>query len=199
METCVAPDCARPVSSSSVPLCTRHLKAPAVQRGGWLSAAKRRARFAPAIDVAASEIYDASNVAPKLWVGAKPPLDRSYPGVDMIVLCAAEYQPRSFPHFQKTIVHCPLIDDALDPTQRTWAIGAGHKVAVALRAQQRVLVTCMQGRNRSALVAALALGQITRASSQQIVELIREKRMQTCLTNPHFVEYLERFVRGRSR
>lgn len=194
---CIVPDCGKDALARAT-VCDRHVTAPAWQRAAWMSAHKRKAGRAPAAIAGVElEIYDASNIAPRLWIGAKPPLDRSYPGIDMIVLCAAEYQPRKFPHYDKSLIHCPIPDDALDTMEQGRALTAAKHVASALKSGKRVLSTCQQGRNRSALVAALALGMISRATPDQVIQLIREKRMATCLTNPHFCEYLVKYARNR--
>lgn len=194
-----APECGK-TTLPSTRFCAEHAVAPKWQRAAWASAYARKEKLAtPVIDTDAHEVYDASNIAPRLWVGAKPPLDRSYPGIDMIVLCAAEYQPRAFPYFQSQILHCPLPDDALSHAERTRALTAANAVAKYLRDGKRVLVTCQQGRNRSAFVAALALGILTRATPDQIIQRIREKRLPTCLTNPHFCEYLRTYGKNQPR
>lgn len=198
---CIAPECREPANSGKV-FCPACATAPAGKRGGWLSAFKRRAALgavvAPAaISSAPPEIYDASNVAPKLWIGAKPPADRTYPGVDVIVLCAAEYQPEQLPHFKGRIVRCPIPDDALSSAETHRVLMAAREVERALRAGQRVLVTCQMGINRSALVAAIALSRLSvrrapsgkivaRASADEVIALLRRKRDARCLYNPHF-------------
>jgi len=186
--------------------CREHAAAPSGKRGGWLSSFKRRAAMggvpnsssAPKIIAASSlEVYDASNVAPKLWVGAKPPTDRSYPGVDVIVLCAAEYQPQAFEHFSGRILRPAIPDDALDNGELRRVITAATDVAGALKSGKRVLVTCQMGINRSALVAALALGRVIRATPDELVALLRAKRHPQCLYNAHFREYLRKFLPAR--
>jgi len=169
------------------PFCDEHAKAPATKRGGWLSAARRRAQVVR---------LDASNIAAKLWVGAKPSQWIDLPKVDMLVLCAAEYQP-SLMAFHGDVIRCPLRDAELDSTELRRAIMAGQAVGKALARKRRVLVTCQLGRNRSALVAGLALGQISRMSGDQIVELIRARRVTgtgPVLSNASFVEILRHTI-----
>lgn len=194
-----APECGRPTAPPAS-FCAEHDKAPKWQKAAWASAYKRKLGRAPSVvETTATEIYDASNIAPRLWIGARPPLDRTYPGVDMIVLCAAEYQPRTMPHFTETLIHCPIPDDALSSTEKSRAIAAARHVAKALKEGKRALVTCQQGKNRSAFVAALALSQITKLTAEQLVELVRAKRHPDALYNPHFREYLATFNRNTKR
>jgi len=164
------------------------MKAPAAQRGGWLSAAGRLRRLAASRDTP----LDASNIVKRLWIGGQPPFDRHLP-FDLLVLCAREIQPASIA-FQGSAIRVPLPDSALDPDELRTALGGARATALALASGKRVLVTCAQGRNRSALVAGLAMGIVFRVSAEQIVSTIRAKRRSDCLTNPHFVGYLEQFV-----
>lgn len=214
MASCIAPGCDDPAITARR-FCTTHIVAPVDLRrrwsgmvtggaGGRSSRDKRRAELARPVIVSPSsspaEIYDASNVAPRLWVGAKPPADRTYPGIDAIVLCAAEYQPPKLPFFDKLLYRCPLPDDALSNAELSRALMASQFVAKQLRDGKRVLVTCQQGINRSAFVAALALGYVTtRATADELVTLMRERRNPKCLYNRHFREYLAKFVAAAGR
>lgn len=148
-----------------------------------------------------TDVYDASNVYPKLWVGAAPPADRSYPGVQMIVLCAREYQPASFAHFSGQIVRVAIPDDALDTDELRRALSGGMTVGNALKDGKRVLVTCRAGINRSAMVAGLGLLHVTKnapggraMTPDDVIALMRSKRHADCLFNSHFRDYLRRFA-----
>lgn len=172
MTRCVAPSCAKPAQDGQ--LCALHAKAPAGQRGGWLSAAKRKP-------------YDATVVSPRLWIGAKPPFDKDLPGVDILVLCAAEVQPDQLA-FHGAVLRCPIPDAELDAAQVRLVLQTAVAVAKAIVSGQRVLVTCRMGLNRSALIVALALHQLTTMSGEQIVEHIRRQRSLSALSNKHFVQ-----------
>jgi protein-tyrosine phosphatase len=50
------------------------------------------------------------------------------------------------------------------------------------------LVTCRLGLNRSALIIALALHQLTTMDGKEIVEHIRRQRSLSALSNKHFVQ-----------
>jgi protein-tyrosine phosphatase len=62
---------------------------------------------------------------------------------------------------------------------------------------KRVLVTCAAGRNRAALIAGLSLGLATKMTPVAIVATIRQRRSADCLTNPCFVEVLDRYLDRR--
>jgi protein-tyrosine phosphatase len=169
--------------------CRKHERAPAAQRGGWISAEKRRRHLAASQEHA----MDASRVANRLWVGAAPPLDRDLPSFDVVVLCAAEIQPERMA-FHGTVIRAPIPDATLDNAELTRALLASKAVGDALLAGRRVLVTCAQGLNRSALVASLALGRITRMSAQDLILTMRLRRHPQALFNQHFQEILRRIV-----
>jgi protein-tyrosine phosphatase len=136
---------------------------------------------------------DASNVATRLWVGAAPPFDRDLPTFDTMVLCAAELQPERVA-FHGLLIRCPIPDDALNQVELTRVLLASMAVANSIARGDRVLVTCAQGLNRSALVAALALHRLTRMSSRELIVHMRLRRHPNALFNPHFQEILHRLV-----
>lgn len=171
MTPCLASGCQRPATEAG--FCGTHAKAPAGQRGGWLSAARRKP-------------YDATPVSPRLWIGSTPPLDRDLPTVDILVLCAAEVQPDHLA-FHGQIIRCPISDAPLDPSELELVLKTSVAVARSIVEGRRVLVTCSKGRNRSALVVALALHQLTTMSGEQIVAHIRKTRGTTALRNRWFV------------
>lgn len=128
-------------------------------------------------------------------------------GFTMVVLCAEEYQPphlllpwmgvplRSdvppFPGVET--VYAPNDDNGRPPTrdQLRIAINAADRVAAALRAGGKVLVTCVQGRNRSGLVSAIALHKFLGISGLQAIAVVKRAR-PTALTNEGFCEVLHR-------
>lgn len=115
----------------------------------------------------------------------------------MLVLCAQELQPKVLA-FQKYILRCPIPDGALTRAETTLALGTGRAVANALLRGKTVLVTCAMGINRSALVAALALGLITTLSADQLVAVLRARRNPLCLSNAGFRDVLQRYI-GQGR
>ena len=137
----------------------------------------------------------ASRIVDGLWVGAAPPPGDYSDRFDVIVFTADEYQPPAgmFPGVR--VRHFPF-DDSTQPTDRdlatAWA--AAEAVARCLSRDQRVLVTCRMGRNRSALVAAFALYLITEAPGADILRLVRSRRTDAvgvqALSNRAFQAYL---------
>lgn len=118
-------------------------------------------------------------------------------GWDALVLCAEEYQPaaRSFPGTR--VVHAPFRDaEDVTPDELKTAVGAAADAAGELVRGGRVLVTCWAGRNRSGLVTALALSFASGMDPARCGELVREKRGPIALTNPSFVDALNRARRA---
>jgi hypothetical protein len=131
-------------------------------------------------------------------------------GFRTLVLCAEEHQPpgQAFPGVD--VIHVPF-DDALapltaaqlEPIQRAAALVAA-RAREALRApghHGKVLVTCFAGRNRSGLVTALAIEELTRgsgATAESIIERIRQRRGRAALGNPYFESLLRRRMRYRA-
>lgn len=144
-----------------------------------------------------AEPVEATEIIPGLWMGSVPAWGRgvAQAGFDVLVLCAQEYQPRS-PRFPgiRHLLHVPL-DDA-DPTAHEidLAMNAAVRLAELHREGHQILVTCMEGRNRSGLVAALTLHLCTKAEPRMCVWLIQEKRVgpsgMPALTNQAFVRVL---------
>ncbi len=200
-ETCIAPSGAGDRAmcpDARLPgslFCRRHELAPAAQRGGWLSAERRRRKMAGS----STSTLDASQVFNRLWVGARPPFDRDLPDFDVLVLCAQELQPERVA-FHGMTVRCPIPDGRLEPRQIARVLMTSRTVTEALTAGQRVLVTCSAGINRSPLVASLALARMTRMSADELVLLMRRTRNQQALCNPHFREIVANLVgSGRTR
>lgn len=112
--------------------------------------------------------------------GSAPPVNVALP-FDVVVLAAMEYQP-ALPGFK--VLHVPL-DDGPPPTRADRAIirGAARRVADHVRAGDRVLVTCWQGRNRSGVISGLAMRELG-VDGRSAAARIRQAR--NGLTNPHF-------------
>ena len=119
--------------------------------------------------------------------GARPPVGVRLP-FDVIVLAAWEYQPE-MPGYD--VIHVPLDDEFELPVtkeDRTRIQATARAVARHVRAGRRVLVTCHQGRNRSGVIAGLALVELGMPRNQA-VRLIRTLR--NGLTNPHFYDMVK--------
>lgn len=135
----------------------------------------------------------ATRIAPKLYQGSKPPIGERLReiGVDVLILCAMEYQPPESDFPGVRVEHAPLDDGELDERQWKIAQKAATKAALAVRSGKRTLVTCAMGANRSGLVTALTLRQLTGRSGSRIIRHIRDRRPGS-LCNPWFVKALER-------
>lgn len=133
---------------------------------------------------------DCSEIVPGVWQGAKPPKGRavSAAGFDVLVLCAAEYQPspESFPGV-KTLVSVPLWDDfEAGPDTLRAAQRAGKLLAERWLHGQNLLITCAMGLNRSGLVTGMTLRRaFPDVEPRKIANRIIMKRMGA-LSNPRF-------------
>jgi protein-tyrosine phosphatase len=122
----------------------------------------------------------------QLAQGSAPPRAVRLP-FDAVVLAAKEYQPNLPGH---DVLHVPL-NDGPPPTRAERALirRSANEVARRVRAGQRVLVTCWQGRNRSGVIAGLALVELGLPGAQA-AQRIRQAR--NGLTNPYFLEMVVR-------
>ncbi len=151
----------------------------------------------PAAQTCARAIgVDASPITQRLWVGSAPIPGADYGACfDMIYLVSAEYQlpPGAFPDV--SVRRMPF-DDSMQPTREDLATAwlAAESVARNIRRGRRVLVTCSLGRNRSALVAALALHLLTGQSGAFAMATVQARRVDRlgvhALANPAFRQYL---------
>lgn len=194
---CIAPrapgdgsKCPHPREPGSL-FCRGHEQAPAVQRGGWLSAERRRRQR---LGGAEGPALDVSNIVPRLWISALPPLDRDLPGFDVMVLCMANTGDRS--PFRGQVIYCPT-PAVLGPYDIRSALLTARHVAAGLRTGHTVLVACATGHQGAPLVAGLGLGFCSRMTAAQIADLIRRRRSPECLTNPQHQQVLEFYLRRR--
>lgn len=141
-----------------------------------------------------TERYQAHKLADRLYQGGYPPPGPALrkAGIDVLVLCAMEHQDaRLYPDL--TIIKAGGDDDVrlhrVLPYIPLWQ-NAARQVVQHLRDGKTVLVTCMQGWNRSGMVSAHVLRELTGAPGDQIVQHIQRRR-PNALCNPTFVEYLE--------
>lgn len=119
----------------------------------------------------------------RLAQGSAPPPNVELP-FDVIVLAAREYQP-DLPGYE--VLRVPLDDSGPPPTPiERWLIHEGAcKIARRLRAGKRVLVTCMQGRNRSGVLTGKALVELGLPGDRAARRI---RRVRNGLTNPYFLE-----------
>jgi len=143
-------------------------------------------------------VLDASSITEELSVGAAPPPGYYGSRFDVVVLVSEEYQPpdSAFPGVR---VHRVPFDASIRPTSADFrmAIEAAKSVASDIVRGRRVLVTCSMGRNRSALVAALAIHRATGVSGRRAADYVRRRRVDSlgvrALSNPAFVKFLSAF------
>jgi protein-tyrosine phosphatase len=147
------------------------------------------------------ETFDAHPIYPGLWQGSAPkPKDELHKlGYQLLVLCAAEYQPPAtlFPGLE--VVHAPNDDDphrAPTRDELRIAMNAAQQVVQALQEEKKVLVTCWAGRNRSGLVSAIALHKLLGISGNRATTIVQMCRPKA-LTNPQFQACLARIPAKR--
>jgi protein-tyrosine phosphatase len=119
---------------------------------------------------------------PWLAQGSAPPAGIRVP-FDVIVLAAREYQELDLPGY--TVIRVPIDDSGPPPStlDRHRIRRTAHQIADRVRLRERVLVTCMAGRNRSGVLAGLALRElgISGAEAARRIQVARNG-----LTNRHF-------------
>lgn len=132
-------------------------------------------------------------IIPNLFQGAAPPYGDALAklGFDTVMLCAKENQREDL-YLDVEVVLAPSDDDArINRMMRdlpTWQ-QAAQVVVERVNAGKKVLVTCMAGLNRSGMVTALALLQLTDWSGADIVEHIQASR-DMALCNDTFATYI---------
>lgn len=141
-----------------------------------------------------------SQITAHLWQGSQPIEGDAVAkaGYKVLVLCADEYQP-PVDRFVglEDVIYAPNDDGwrPFSPLQKVTAQIAAARVADYVRKGKNVLVTCMQGRNRSGLVSALALHNLYGWGGTRCVDYVQSRRMNA-LTNDEFVNYL-RTIRAK--
>jgi protein-tyrosine phosphatase len=135
---------------------------------------------------------EASKLTDLLYQGSLPASAQAVKraGFDALVLCAREGQPPDHALQGIPVLRCPL-DDNGRLSERHWRRAHRCALTVARLVQQRrrVLVTCMQGRNRSGLVSGIALHLLTGHPGCDCARYIQVRR-PTALTNEAFVAAL---------
>lgn len=109
------------------------------------------------------------------------------------MLTASEYQPPATWLPGSEVLHVPLHDrdEPIPSSELRAAEAAARMVASWLQAGDSVLVTCWSGRNRSALVAGLALRELG-VPGPEVVRMLRRARGQDVLNNQWFAAALLR-------
>lgn len=127
---------------------------------------------------------DYTYLMPGPWLaqGSAPPSGTKVP-FDVIVLAAMEYQQVELPGY---VVIRVLLDDSGPPPSdldRRLIRRTAREIADRIRHRERVLVTCLAGRNRSGVLAGLALRELG-LSGVEAARRIQQGR--NGLTNRHF-------------
>lgn len=141
--------------------------------------------------------YQAHKISDNLYQGGVPPSGPALrkAGIDVLVLCAKEWQdPSKKAHPGVTVIRCGG-DDSLDPDVLADCLPAwqhaARQVVAHVRDGKNVLVTCMAGQNRSGIVVAMALAELTALSGEEIVSHIQRARPMA-LNNETFVDHVIR-------
>jgi protein-tyrosine phosphatase len=139
-------------------------------------------------------VLDINKIVENLWQGAIPPRGDTLvkKGFQVLVLCASENQNAdAYPGLQ--VICAPGDDDErvhrMERDLKVW-IPAAQQVADAVRQGKKVLVTCMAGLNRSGMVIALALRELTGWSGPAIVKHMKAQRPYA-LCNSTFEKYIK--------
>lgn len=142
-----------------------------------------------------SSEFEASEIRNDLWQGSAPPFGDHVraAGFHTLVLCAQEFQPEGWKYTGVEVIHAPNDDADRRPDEQELrtAVEAASAVAKRLRSGRKVLVTCMQGRNRSGLVSAIALHKLLGVSGHVAARIVRANR-RNALTNVNFVNLLRK-------
>lgn len=139
---------------------------------------------------------EATRLMPRFYLGSAP---TENPGYTYIVLCAQEYQPDTLPGEGCQILRMPLSDDVrpFSRLRREQLDGAAALIGRKWKQGHRVLVSCVMGRNRSALVSALAISEITGEHPGDVAIFIQNRRRDLldvpALQNPVFWNYLQNY------
>lgn len=113
-----------------------------------------------------------------------------------LVLCAEEMQPMASDIYKMgakypRIIYAPN-DDSENPltmVQADLAVRAANEVGKDFVKGRKILVSCMQGRNRSGLVTAIALTKIYGMSGEKALSIVQGK-VPRALTNASFRRFL---------
>lgn len=114
-----------------------------------------------------------TKLADRLYIGSAP---MGRVPFDVVVLCAAEYQPKSLPG--SIILRIPLRDETKPLPDRKLAEiqQTANEVAYFWKKGNSVLVSCVMGRNRSALISALSLSVIFGGPLSRWAHYVRKTR-----------------------
>jgi protein-tyrosine phosphatase len=139
------------------------------------------------------DAYTAHKIVDHLFQGGRPPpgdhLKKA--GVDVLVLCAKEWQDTTL--YPGVIVIPAPGDDDVRPHRMMRFIdvwrAAAELVVDHVNAGHNVLVTCMAGQNRSGIVVAMSLCELTGKCGSDCVDHVSRCRPHA-LNNRTFAQYV---------
>lgn len=136
---------------------------------------------------------DADKISPGLYQGSIPPQGRALfeARFSYLVLAADEFQPKAerFPGVR--VLHAPTFDGSLDSDRIRTFFEAADRVTEIVRGGGRVLVTCIEGRNRSGMIVALALRNLYGMNGASAMMHVKQNRKHAdALTNQYFQAFL---------
>jgi len=137
---------------------------------------------------------DADRIVPGLYQGSIPPQGEALrlARFTVLVLAAVQFQPKAerFPGVR--VIHVPLEDShVLTKEDIHSAATVANLVATAVKGGARVLVTCLEGRNRSGLITALALRDLYGMSGAEALLFVKKNRKNAdALTNTTYQQFL---------
>jgi hypothetical protein len=144
----------------------------------------------------ATLLHRARTGSGSLWQGGMDDVIQSGDEYDVIVLCAEEFQPKRSvflrPQDKASVIYAPNDDSGtpISKAQADIACRAARQVAHEYRSGKKILVSCMQGRNRSGLVSALTLHLLYGMSGKDAMGFVKD-RIPNSLVNPSFNRFLE--------
>lgn len=142
---------------------------------------------------------DRQKVSEGLYIGSAPEVgsDLGRANLQVLVLCAEEYQPKGKEFRGRPFtMHVPLDDGRPSLEELERAHAAARVLAGQLLLGKRALVTCWMGVNRSGLVTALAHRLRHRTTGHEARVLVQKKRTHLppgfrALQNPYFADHLD--------
>jgi hypothetical protein len=139
----------------------------------------------------------ANKIVDNLWIGSAPPMMYAISQYfNALILCAKEYQPDDECFFDVCTYHAPLHDNPLFITssEKIIAVRAAGRIIHWTNEGKQILVTCLAGMNRSALIIAIALCTGPwKMSVRNAITAIRVARGQRALRNPQFISFLSHY------
>lgn len=146
-------------------------------------------------------MIDATRITSHLWIGSAPlgNTDLRAKGFRALVLAAEEIQPSASYFPGVLVIHAPLDDRKPTPREIRIARLAASDVVDIVQSGGQVLVTCAQGRNRSALIVGLAMKKLMPGLRPSDVIAYIQSMRDDSLTNPWFVELIMNDEKERAR